>query len=313
MRTDHGDKFHPQTRTVKIPAAGVILNADLTIPDAALAIVAFAHGSGSSRHSSRNRYVAETLNGFRFATLLADLLTEEEEAVDLHTPQLRFDIPMLADRLIDVASLLQREPQTENFKIGWFGVSTGAGASLIAAARRPENIMAGVSRGGRTDFAGAYLPQVTAPVLLIVGENDLEVLELNQSALAQLNMESRLEIVPNATHLFEEPGTLEAVALLAAQWFEGELKRPAGREARTYLEKRGLPDSEWGRLRLGFSPSGRTALKDYLIANCHLTQPQALKASKNLAHLKPLQRRRRPRVPRRPRLLPQGGGRRRGL
>ncbi|HEV7928571.1 MAG TPA: dienelactone hydrolase family protein [Nitrosospira sp.] len=220
MRTHPTNELDPETRPVQIPASGVELSADLTIPHGAVAIVAFAHGSGSSRHSSRNRYVAKTLNGFKFATLLADLLTEEEEIIDSRTRHLRFDIPMLADRLIDIATWLQREPQTEHFKIGWFGASTGAAAALIAAARRPENVMAVVSRGGRPDLAGSYLSQVAAPVLLIVGENDLQVLELNKWALAQLNTESRLEIVPNATHLFEEPGTLEAAALLAAEWFQ---------------------------------------------------------------------------------------------
>jgi len=207
------------TRAVRIPAGGVSLNADLTIPPEAKVIVAFAHGSGSSRHSPRNRYVAETLNRYKFATLLADLLTEEEEIVDMRTRHLRFDIPMLADRLIDIAVWLQGEPQTKPLKIGWFGASTGAGAALIAAARRPENIMAVVSRGGRPDLAGDYLAKVAAPVLLIVGENDPQVLELNESALARLNVRSKLEIVPGATHLFEEPGTLEAAALLAAEWF----------------------------------------------------------------------------------------------
>ncbi|PTR16626.1 dienelactone hydrolase family protein [Nitrosospira sp. Nsp2] len=220
MRTNHTSELFPETRAVQIPAAGVVLNADLTIPEGAVAIVAFAHGSGSSRHSSRNRYVAKTLNGYKFATLLADLLTEEEEIIDERTRHLRFDIPMLADRLIDIATWLQREPQTKDFRIGWFGASTGAAAALIAAARRPENVMAVVSRGGRPDLAGSYLSQVIAPVLLIVGENDLEVLELNKSALAQLNTEARLESVPNATHLFEEPGTLAAAALLAAEWFQ---------------------------------------------------------------------------------------------
>jgi putative phosphoribosyl transferase len=221
MRTDEPDEeLVPEARPVQIRAVGVILNADLTIPHGAVGIVAFAHGSGSSRHSSRNRYVAKTLNGFKFATLLADLLTEEEEIIDSRTRHLRFDIPMLAERLIEVASWLQREPSTKHLKIGWFGASTGAGAALIAAAQRPENVMAVVSRGGRPDLAGNYLSQVVAPVLLIVGENDLQVLELNKSALAQLNAESRLEIVPSATHLFEEPGTLEAAALLAAQWFQ---------------------------------------------------------------------------------------------
>lgn len=214
-----------ETKPIRIPAGGVVLNADLAIPAEAQAIVAFAHGSGSGRHSTRNRYVAETLNGYGFATLLADLLTEEEEAVDLRTRHLRFDIPMLADRLVDIAAWLQSEPRTKHLKIGWFGASTGAGAALIAAARRPENIMAVVSRGGRPDLAGDYLPEVTAPVLLIVGENDPEVLELNKWALERLtHASSELEIVPNATHLFEEPGTLEAAALLAAQWFQGNSK-----------------------------------------------------------------------------------------
>jgi putative phosphoribosyl transferase len=208
-------------RAVQIPTGGVLLNADLVIPADAKAIVAFAHGSGSSRHSTRNRYVAEVLNQYQFATLLADLLTEEEEIIDMRTRHLRFDIPMLADRLVDVAAWLESEPQTQHLKIGWFGASTGAGAALIAAARRPRNIMAVVSRGGRPDLAENYLPRVVAPVLLIVGENDPQVLDLNKSALAHLNTESKLEIVPNATHLFEEPGTLEAAALLAAQWFEG--------------------------------------------------------------------------------------------
>ncbi|MGH8685389.1 MAG: dienelactone hydrolase family protein [Nitrosospira sp.] len=214
-----------ETKAVRIPAGGVLLNADLAIPAEARAIIVFAHGSGSGRHSPRNRYVAETLNGYGFATLLADLLTEKEETIDLRTRHLRFDIPMLADRLVDIATWLQSESQMKHLKIGWFGASTGAGAALIAAARHPENIMAIVSRGGRPDLAGDYLSEVTAPVLLIVGENDPEVLELNKWALARLShAPSELEIVPNATHLFEEPGTLEAAALAAAQWFQGNLK-----------------------------------------------------------------------------------------
>ncbi|SEK55972.1 dienelactone hydrolase family protein [Nitrosovibrio tenuis] len=209
-----------KTTAVRIPAHGVFLNADLAIPAEAKAIVAFAHGSGSGRHSPRNRYVAETLNEYKFATLLADLLTEEEEIVDMRTRHLRFDIPMLADRLIDIAAWLQREPQTKHLKIGWFGASTGAGAALIAAARHPENLIAVVSRGGRPDLAGDYLPKVSVPVLLIVGENDPQVIDLNEEALSRLNAQSKLEIVPGATHLFEEPGTLEAAALLAAKWFQ---------------------------------------------------------------------------------------------
>lgn len=206
------------TSAVRIPADGVSLNADLTIPPGARVIVAFAHGSGSSRRSPRNRYVAETLNRCNFATLLVDLLTEEEEIVDMRTRHLRFDIPMLANRLIDIAAWLQNEPQTKPLKIAWFGASTGAGAALIAAARHSENVIAVVSRGGRPDLAGNYLPQVKAPVLLIVGENDPQVLELNEAALARLNVQSKLEIVPGATHLFEELGTLEIVARLAAEW-----------------------------------------------------------------------------------------------
>lgn len=213
-----------KTTAIRIPAGGVLLNADMALPARAEAIIAFAHGSGSGRHSIRNRYVAETLNGYGFATLLADLLTEEEEIIDLRTRQLRFDIPMLADRLVDIAAWLQSAPQMKHLKIGWFGASTGAGAALIAAARRPENIIAVVSRGGRPDLAGDYLSEVMAPVLLIVGENDPQVLDLNKHALARLNVPSKLEIVPNATHLFEEPGTLEAAALLAAQWFQAHLK-----------------------------------------------------------------------------------------
>ena len=213
-----------ETTAIRIPAGGVLLNADMALPPGAKAIIAFAHGSGSGRHSIRNRYVAETLNGYGFATLLADLLTEEEEIIDLRTRQLRFDIPMLADRLVDIAAWLQSEPRMKHLKIGWFGASTGAGAALIAAARRPENIIAVVSRGGRPDLAGDYLSEVMAPVLLIVGGNDPQVLDLNKQVLARLNVPSKLEIVPNATHLFEEPGTLEAAALLAAQWFQTHLK-----------------------------------------------------------------------------------------
>jgi pimeloyl-ACP methyl ester carboxylesterase len=225
MPTGSSDDHALERKPVRIPAGDVSLNADLAIPVGAEAIIAFAHGSGSGRHSIRNRYVAETLNGYGFATLLADLLTEEEEVIDLRTRHLRFDIPMLANRLVDIAAWLQDESQAKHLKIGWFGASTGAGAALIAAARRPENIMGVVSRGGRPDLAGDYLSEVTVPVLLIVGENDPEVLELNKWALTRLvHAPSKLEIVPNATHLFEEPGTLEAAALLAAEWFQGNLK-----------------------------------------------------------------------------------------
>jgi dienelactone hydrolase len=205
---------------VRVPAGPVALDADLTVPHDAKGIVVFAHGSGSGRHSPRNRAVAEVLNARQFATLLADLLTEEEEKEDLKTRRLRFDIPLLADRLTGIAAWLEQDPDLRTLKIGWFGASTGAGAALIAAARRPANIIAVVSRGGRPDLAGDALPSVRAPVLLIVGENDPDVLELNRQALEKLNGESGLEIVPGASHLFEEPGALETAARLAADWFD---------------------------------------------------------------------------------------------
>lgn len=205
---------------VRIPAGQVALNADLTVPPDAKGIIVFAHGSGSGRHSPRNRYVAGILNDHSFATLLADLLTEDEEDVDSRTRHLRFDIPMLANRLADIVIWLGQDPDLSTLKIGWFGASTGAGAALIAAAKHPGKVTAVVSRGGRPDLAGDSLPYVLAPTLLIVGEKDLEVLDLNRQTLAKLNSESKLEIVPGATHLFEESGALERVAYLAAEWFD---------------------------------------------------------------------------------------------
>lgn len=204
---------------VHIPVDGKILEGNLTVPEQARALVIFAHGSGSSRHSPRNNFVAETLNGQNLATLLADLLTAEEEVVDIRTRHLRFDIPMLAERLEHMIAWAQDMPETEGLPIGLFGSSTGAGAALIAAARMPELVSAVVSRGGRPDLAGEFLPQVKAPGLLIVGGNDPQVITLNKEALAKLNSRSKLEIVPGATHLFEEPGTLETAANLAADWF----------------------------------------------------------------------------------------------
>jgi dienelactone hydrolase len=204
---------------VRIPAGDVVLNADLTVQPDAKAIIVFAHGSGSGRHSPRNRHVAEILNEHGFATLLADLLTEDEEAIDEQTREIRFDIPKLAKRLVSIAQWLEDDPDLRGLKIGWFGASTGAGAALIAAARHPENVIAVVSRGGRPDLAGDTLPEVKAPVLLIVGGNDHQVIELNRQALSQLESEAKLEIVPGATHLFEEQGALDEVARLAAEWF----------------------------------------------------------------------------------------------
>lgn len=206
---------------VSIETAGVELGGNLTIPDEALGLVLFAHGSGSSRHSPRNRQVARLLNDRRLATLLVDLLTTEEEQIDVRTREYRFDIPLLADRLAGAAEWLGRSDDMRDLQIGCFGASTGAGAALIAAARRPEDIHAVVSRGGRPDLADEFLPQVQAPTLLIVGGNDTTVIGLNREALARMTgaEAKELTIVPGATHLFEEPGALEEVARLAGDWF----------------------------------------------------------------------------------------------
>jgi dienelactone hydrolase len=190
-------------------------------------VVLFAHGSGSSRHSPRNRYVAGVLRQAGLATLLIDLLTADEEALDAHTAHLRFDIGLLAQRLEGATDWLKRQPDTASFAVGYFGASTGAGAALVAAADRPEDLGAIVSRGGRPDLAGPSLSHVRAPTLLIVGGRDEPVIEMNRRALTQLAAEEkRLVIVPGATHLFEEPGALEEVAQLASDWFTKYLRRP---------------------------------------------------------------------------------------
>jgi dienelactone hydrolase len=209
-----------ETRGVTIPV-GVVepLAGDLTIPRGANAIVLFAHGSGSSRRSPRNQFVARELAAFGLATLLFDLLTPEEEERDRRTGELRFDVLLLAHRLGVASKHVLGQPETEGLRIGYFGASTGAAAALIAAAALPEIVGAIVSRGGRPDLAFGALEHVAAPTLLIVGGEDREVIELNQKALAQLRCEKRLEIIPGATHLFEEPGALEAVARLASIWF----------------------------------------------------------------------------------------------
>ena len=207
-------------RALHIPAgAGTLLEADLNLPDAAFGVVLFAHGSGSSRFSPRNRHVARFLNDGGLATVLADLLTPDEEAVDEQTRALRFDIGMLAERLVAVTDWLCAQAPIESLPIGHFGASTGAGAALVAAARRPQAIRAVVSRGGRPDLAGDSLAEVRAPTLLIVGGNDGPVIEMNQRAQAQLRGPNQLVIVPGATHLFEEPGALDQVASLARDWF----------------------------------------------------------------------------------------------
>jgi putative phosphoribosyl transferase len=208
-----------EEREVRIPAGPATLEGNLGIPEDARGVVLFAHGSGSGRHSPRNRYVAQALREARLATLLIDLLTLEEEEVDLYTRHLRFDIGLLAERLVGATDWLTQDPRTQDLRIGYFGASTGASAALVAAAARPEAAGAIVSRGGRPDLAGDELSRVRAPTLLIVGGNDVPVIGMNREALAQLRAEKKLEIVPGATHLFEEPGALEEVARLAAGWF----------------------------------------------------------------------------------------------
>jgi putative phosphoribosyl transferase len=213
-----------QEREVSVSVEdGVTLNGSLVMPDGAKAVVLFAHGSGSSRHSPRNRYVAGVLHRSGLATLLIDLLSVDEEEAERFTRHLRFDIELLAGRLVGVTHWLLRDPSTSRLAIGYFGSSTGAAAALVAAAREPDRIGAVVSRGGRPDLAGDALPRVRAPTLLIVGGADSDVIELNREALDLLETEKRLEIVPEATHLFEEPGTLERVAELASRWFVSHL------------------------------------------------------------------------------------------
>src|SRR3954447_13563176 len=205
---------------VQVAADSVTLDGDLRWPEDARAVVLFAHGSGSSRHSSRNRYVARLLNKAKLATLLIDLLTVDEEAIDVHTAHLRFDIELLARRLVGATDWLTQRPDMRHLPIGYFAPSTGAAAALVAATRRPDVIGAIVSRGGRPDLAGPALSRVRAPTLLIVGGSDPLVLDLNRDALRELQTEKLLEIVPGATHLFEEPGALQRVAEVATDWFE---------------------------------------------------------------------------------------------
>jgi len=204
---------------VQIQAGRAALSGNLHIPDGAAALVLFAHGSGSSRHSPRNQFVARTLNNAGLATLLFDLLTPEEESIDARTAELRFNIGLLAERLVHATKWAKQQEQTRDLRIGYFGSSTGGGAALVAAVEVPENVGAVVSRGGRPDLADEALPKVQAPTLLIVGGNDDVVIELNEQARDRMRCEVKLEIVPGATHLFEEPGTLEKVAKLASEWF----------------------------------------------------------------------------------------------
>ncbi|MDP7476733.1 MAG: dienelactone hydrolase family protein [Candidatus Woesearchaeota archaeon] len=206
-------------KEIEITADKVVLKGNLSIPKNAKAIILFAHGSGSSRFSPRNQYVAQVLYKAGLATLLMDLLTKEEELIDEQTGELRFNIEFLADRLIGATTWLKKNSEAKKLAVGYFGSSTGAGAALIAAAKYPADIKTIVSRGGRPDLAMPYLKKVKASVLLIVGGNDIPVIRMNKEAMKQLSIEKKLEIVPGATHLFEEPGKLEEVAKLAAGWF----------------------------------------------------------------------------------------------
>jgi putative phosphoribosyl transferase len=215
----NADVFSPAALQVSVAAGDAELQGELTVPGQAAGIVAFAHGSGSGRHSPRNRRVAETLNEAGISTLLLDLLTAREEQRDRLTGEYRFDIDLLAVRLVATVDWVRHNPTTARLPLGLFGASTGAAAALVAAAVRPEEIAAVVSRGGRPDLAGPALPAVKAPTLLLVGGADEQVLELNRRALELLQTEKRLVVIPGATHLFEEPGALEEVARLATEWF----------------------------------------------------------------------------------------------
>jgi pimeloyl-ACP methyl ester carboxylesterase len=206
-------------RSVQVAIGGVTINGDFNLPAEPDGVILFAHGSGSGRHSTRNRRVARLLNDANLATLLVDLLTSDEEAIDMHTAHLRFDVGLLARRLIGATDWLAEYSDTRALRLGYFGASTGAAAALVAAAERPDRVGAIVSRGGRPDLAGPFLTRVRAPTLLIVGGNDEQVIALNEAALAQLAIEKQLVIVPGATHLFEEPGALEEVARHARDWF----------------------------------------------------------------------------------------------
>ena len=209
-----------EERPVRVDAGRVTLEGDLSVPPHARAVVLFAHGTGSSRFSSRNKRVAAFFNDSAFATLLIDLLTPNEDDIDAHTREYRFDIGRLAERLIGAVEWLAHEPATAKLPVALFGASTGGGAALVAAAEIPDRVAAVVSRGGRPDLAGPALARVRAPTLLIVGGDDEAVIELNRAALAQLTAPARLEVVPGATHLFEEPGALDEVARHAAAWIE---------------------------------------------------------------------------------------------
>ncbi len=223
--------LRPDERAITLLSHGASLHGDLRLPDVPAGLVLFAHGSGSSRRSPRNRLVADVLLRSGVATLLFDLLTPQEEAVDVYTREHRFDIPLLTRRLSGATSWVLQQPSLRELPLGYFGASTGAAAALAASCDWPE-VRAVVSRGGRPDLAGPVLPRVTAATLLVVGGEDDVVIGLNQEALAQMRCEARLEIIPGATHLFEEPGTLEKAASMAAAWFAGHFPVAAEAERR---------------------------------------------------------------------------------
>jgi len=204
---------------ISIPINDIKLYGNLNIPEQTHGLVVFVHGSGSSRFSPRNQFVANVINKAGLATLLFDLLTEDEEVIDQQTRQLRFDIPLLAKRLINVTNWFKKESQLKNLNLGYFGSSTGAAAALIGAAKLPNLIRAVVSRGGRTDLADSFLTKVKAATLCIAGERDETIIQANKESLDKINAEKELIIIPSATHLFEEPGTLEQVAEHATNWF----------------------------------------------------------------------------------------------
>ena len=212
---------------LRIPVTGAMLSADLVLPADASGLILFAHGSGSSRHSHRNQFVARVLQQSGFATLLMDLLTVEEERIDNQTRELRFDIDLLAARLSASVKWTSAQGLLKDLPVGLFGASTGAAAALVAAADHPDEVKAVVSRGGRPDLAGERLARVKAPTMLIVGGHDDAVLALNEQAKARMPGEVTLKIVPRATHLFEEPGALAQVAEFAAAWFWGTLRTSA--------------------------------------------------------------------------------------
>jgi dienelactone hydrolase len=219
LANEQGPGSEYKISEVQIQVGRAVLSGILTLPEKAAAVVLFAHGSGSSRHSPRNQFVARTLNDAGLATLLFDLLTQDEEAIDIRSREHRFNIGFLAERLVHATRWAKQQDQTRDLRVGYFGSSTGGGAALVAAAELPEDIGAVVSRGGRPDLAADALSKVQVPALLIVGGKDDIVIELNEMARDQMRCQVKLEIVPGATHLFEEPGALGKVARLASDWF----------------------------------------------------------------------------------------------